>query len=94
MNTETRRYHVVIHDKEYNIVSDESEEHVVKAAAMVHDTMQAMVPGSHQVDKQQLAVLSALQMASKVLQLEEQLDQYKKREIALVEWTENKLAAL
>ncbi len=94
MNTETKRYNVIIRDQEYNIISDELEEHVKKAAVLVDELMRSLDPDSTFIDQHKLAVLSALQMASQLLQAEEQLALCKEREDALVTWTKDQVAAL
>ncbi|TET36780.1 cell division protein ZapA [Candidatus Dependentiae bacterium] len=94
MKSETKRYKVVILDKEYNIVSDEPEEHVMAAATLVDETMRGLIAESQRVDQQQLAVLSSLQIASKLLNTEQKLTVRQKREDALIEWTEDALSTL
>lgn len=94
MNTETKRYKVVIHDQEYNIVSDELEEHIIQAAALVDETMRLLSPKSALIDQKKLAVLSALQIASKLFQSQQQLALCKEREDSLMRWTENQVASL
>ncbi len=94
MNNETKRYKVVIHDKEYNIVSDELEEHIMKAAELVDSTIHTFTSASREIDQQKIAILSALQLASRLLQVEQQLVLRREQEDALVEWTENKLSTL
>ena len=89
-----KRYKVVIFDKEYNVVSDEPEEHILAAAALVDKTMRNITAAPSRVDQQHLAVLSSLQLASKLLNAEEQLDVRQKRENALIEWTEDAVSSL
>ncbi len=94
MNSETKHYKVVILDKEYSIVSDEPEAHVMAAAALVDETMRALTAEPQGVDLQKLLVLSALQIASKLLDREQQINVRQKREDALIEWTEDTLSSL
>ena len=94
MKNETKRYKVVILDQEYNIVSDEPEARVMATAALVDETMRALTAEPHQIDQQKLAVLSALQIASKLLETEQQLESRQKREDALIERTQDALSSL
>ncbi len=94
MKSETKHYKVVILDKEYNIVSDEPEAHVMATAALVDETMRGLLAEPQRVDQQQLAVLSSLQIASRLLNTEQQLTVRQKREDALIEWTEDALSTL
>ncbi len=93
MKSETKQYKIVILDKEYSIVSDEPEEHIMAAAALVDETMRSLTTEPQRVD-QQLAVLSSLQLASRLLDAKQQLDVRQKREDALIEWTEDTLSTL
>jgi len=94
MKSETKQYKVMILDREYSIISDEPEEHIMAAAALVDETMRSISPEPLRIDQQQLAVLSSLQLASKVLNAKQQLDTRQKREDALIEWTEDALSSL
>jgi len=63
-----KKYQVTICDHTYTIVSDQSKESIEKSAALVHDHMQEIQTKSPSLEKSHLAVLSALQIASELIQ--------------------------
>lgn len=94
MNINTNNYKVVIDSEEYNLVSDEGEAHVLQAAALVDKLIATMSAQSKQKDKQKIAILVALQLASRCLQEEHLLKEQKKQESALVAALEQQLSSL
>lgn len=93
MNSETKEYSVVILDKTYNIVSDEPKEHVIAIASLVDETMRSLLGEGLSMDQQRV-MLPSLQLASKILKLQEQLAVQQKRENALIEWTDHAISQL
>ncbi len=79
MNTNTKSYKVVIDGERYNLVSDEGEISVLKAAALVDEIMATLSSQLEHVDKRKIAVLAALQLASKYLNSEYLLTQQKEQ---------------
>lgn len=63
-------YKLLIFGDHYSIVSDESQALITKAAAHVDALMKEISTKAAHVDEKRIAVLVALQLASKVLMLE------------------------
>ncbi|MFT6765337.1 MAG: cell division protein ZapA (FtsZ GTPase activity inhibitor) [Alteromonas naphthalenivorans] len=75
---------VTINDAEYSFVTDESEEHLHRAAARVDESVRNILRAG--VDENvKAAVLSALQLASNLLKLEEKQQQQDAEKQRLVE---------
>lgn len=94
MKSDTKQHILVILDQEYNIVSDESEEHLLAATALVNETMRSIMVDAPHGEQYQLTGLCMLQLASKLLHATRELDTRRQREHALVEWTEHRLSTL
>ncbi len=94
MKREAKTYKIHVFGTDYHIVSDEAEAHIVQAAALVDKTMQEIASGAVRADKQKVAVLAALQMASSLLYSQESTTQRKNKEDALVTRIEQVLASL
>lgn len=63
-------YKLLIFGDHYSIVSDESQAQITKAAAQVDALMKEISAKATHVDEKRIAVLVALQLASKLLVLE------------------------
>lgn len=59
-----------IFDKEYTIVSDESEERVKQTAYLVDSLMREIVEHAKKLPEERVAVLAALRLASQLLAIE------------------------
>ena len=94
MKKETTSYKVIIFDEEYHLVSDEQQELVLSAAAMVDNMMQEMSKSAPRFQKDKLAVLAALQCATKFIQAEKSLDGQMSSEAELVKKTEQLIRSL
>ena len=84
MKCDVESYRVIILGDEYTIVSDESEEHIIKAANYTHALMQEIVQKAPYALPKTVAVLAALRLEGKVINAEEKA---KKREEKSVEIT-------
>lgn len=89
-----KSYKVVINNDEYNLVSDEGEARVLQVAALVDETIAALSSRGGRIDKHKVAVLAALQLASKYLQSEHLLTQRKKQEDMLIASIEQQLSSV
>lgn len=79
MSAIAKKYHVRVLDQEYIILSDESQEHVLRVATQVDQIMRDIaLKRRGTLDVKKSAVLAALKLASDVLKHEEQLDRYQK----------------
>lgn len=89
-------YKLLIFGDYYSIVTDESQDQVSKAAALIDSQLKEIAskisPSS--VDEKRIAVLVSLQMASKVLFLESQLEQVSARHKELIDRIEHDCLAL
>ena len=84
MTNEAKKFTVTILGQTYTIVSDEAEEQVLQAAALVDTSMQEIVKKANSLDSQKIAVLVALKYASKFLAQESIMQNFSKRELELI----------
>ena len=75
MMNEAKSYKVSILDEQYALLSDESEEKVQTLAEYVDKTMRVIADAAQGATHKKIAVLAALQFASKLRLLEEQMQQ-------------------
>lgn len=94
MKIEAKTYKLHILGTDYQIVSDEAESHLLQAAALVDRIMKEISSGSARVDRQKVAVLTALQIASLLLHNQEGQARRKDEENALVARIERLLLSL
>lgn len=88
MNTEKKKYKVNIFGDQYMLVSDQSQEHVMKVASTVDALMNDIAQATNLSDGKRVAVLAALQVADRVATLEDDAQNEKERQEALVELIE------
>ena len=72
---EAKSYKVCILDDQYALISDESEDRVQNLAKCVDKMMREIADKAQGASHKKIAVLAALQFASKLLALEEQMQQ-------------------
>lgn len=87
-------YKLTVFGDQYSVVSDESQSHVNQAADMVDKLMQEISAKLSQIDEKRIAVLVALQMASKVLALEKQIENTTEFHKEFAERIENECIAI
>lgn len=75
MIKQTKQYKITILDNEYSLVSDESEVHVQETVLKVNSLMKGILEKSRLADQTKVAVLAALQIASELFHLQEELKQ-------------------
>ena len=83
-----------IFDKEYTIVSDESEERVTKTAELVDSLMREIVEHAKKLPEERIAVLAALRLASKLLTIESKIEQERQKQDALNRFLDRELTLL
>lgn len=83
-----------IFDKEYTIVSDESEEQVKKTAYLVDSLMREIVGHAKKLPEERIAVLAALRLASKLLTIESREEQEERQKETLNALLDRELAVL
>jgi cell division protein ZapA (FtsZ GTPase activity inhibitor) len=89
-----QRYKVTIGGESYFLVSDEPEERVKAVAHLVDAQMDSLAQGGHSDDPKRLAVLVALQCASKMVASDELLKQYQSAQEKLIGTIDDELVRL
>lgn len=79
MNIEKKKLKIEIFNDQYSLISDEQEAVVSKACHIVDTLMREIADKSGLHDEKKIAVLTALQMASKLVNLENSLQCYRKK---------------
>ena len=92
MMESAKRYEVTIAGDSYTIVSDQSKEHVAQAAAMVDALMKEILAKSRSIDTKKVAALTALKIASRLLQKEFEIDGIQQHHDDLVSYIESHLS--
>lgn len=80
---EAKNYIVRILNDQYTLSSDESQEHINESSELVNLFIREIVDRNKQMEHKKVAVLAALRMASRILQLESQLNELKSKELAV-----------
>ena len=98
MNKETKNFKLHIFEDEFYLISDEPENHLNQAAHMVDLIMREIAQGVTHPDKQKVATLAALQLASQLLQsknvFEKQQDEQQKDEQKLIAYLDKEISSL
>ena len=79
MISQPKKYKISILGESYSIVTDETEEHIVRSASLVDTYMQEIAQKLGSADIKKLAVLAALQSSSKLLHYESMLAKEQER---------------
>lgn len=85
---------VSIFGETYVLLSDESEEHINAVVQEVDDLMRVIASKSEISDSKKIAVLTAVQFASQLKALQEQLASYSSKERELVDHIDRELLSL
>ena len=94
MMNEKKSYKVQIFEEHYVLSSDESEARVLKAAEMVDMAMKEISHHFAITDVKKIAVLSALRIASKLLQYECINDTQEQKMVTLKDYIDQELSLL
>ncbi len=78
MDTELKKYRARIFGDTYSIVSDENEILILEAVKILDSTMREIADEAQHVDPKQIAVLTALKIASRALRIEAVMEQEKR----------------
>lgn len=89
-----KKYKVTIFGDSYGLVTDEAEEHIVQAASLVDAHMTEIASRIESVDGKKLAVLAALQIASKLRQSELVIAQTHEKNLHIIDTIDNTLEEL
>lgn len=85
---------VSIFGETYVLLSDESEEHIGAVVQEVDDLMRIIASKSEISDSKKIAVLTAVQLASQLRVLQEQIASYSNKERELVDHIDRELLSL
>jgi cell division protein ZapA (FtsZ GTPase activity inhibitor) len=85
---------LLIFGDHYSVVSDESQSQLAHAASMVDSLMKEISAKVPHIDEKRIAVLTALQLASKIIALESQIEHTSLRHKELVDRIEHECIAL
>jgi cell division protein ZapA (FtsZ GTPase activity inhibitor) len=85
MSKEVKRFKVTIGGESYFLISDESEDHLLAVSRFVDGQMKLFKQNGHDDDPKRLAVLVALQCASKMIVSSELLEKYHTHNEKLIE---------
>ncbi|MCL4229649.1 cell division protein ZapA [Candidatus Dependentiae bacterium] len=88
MSENRKPYKVIIAGEVYSLVSDETEESVTRAARLVDERVARVLPAIPSKDLKRATVLVALQLASELLEKENQKDVDSRRVQALAQAVE------
>ena len=94
MMNEKKSYKVQIFEEPYVLISDQSEEHVSKAASLVDAMMKDISCQSTITDIKKIAVLSALRLADMVLTLEKKYQQEQDKQSGLIGYLDQEMSHL
>lgn len=94
MINEKKSYKVQIFEEPYVLVSDQSEEHVSKAALLVDAMMKDISCQSTITDVKKIAVLSALRLADMVLTLEKKYQLEQDKQNGLMSYLDQEISHL
>ncbi|MCX5921990.1 MAG: cell division protein ZapA [Candidatus Dependentiae bacterium] len=86
-----KNYKVTIFGDQYSLMSDESEETIVQAAALVDSLMREIAQYSKVSDGKKIAVLTALRIASRVSALESEHEMIKHHKEKLIDQIDQEL---
>jgi cell division protein ZapA (FtsZ GTPase activity inhibitor) len=92
MNT-LKKYKVPIFGESYSFVSDEPEESLVFSAQHVDELMKLIAEKSGISDQKRIAVLTAVQLASRLRTCEKLLEGYTQKEYQLVNRIDRELSS-
>ena len=92
MVNEAKKYTVTILGTTYTLRSDEPEQHVFHAGALVNSLMTEIMQKADHLQDKQVAVLAELKIASKLLHLESVMHQNKQLEQMLIEQISKELS--
>jgi len=86
--SEKKKVIVDIFNDQYALISDEKEEHLIRASSLVDEIMNEIARKANLGDPKKVAVLTALRLSSKLLALESSLDEIEERKEKLVKLIE------
>lgn len=91
MMREQKKYKITIFDQVYTIVSDESENHVMQSASTVDAQMREIFDKARTLEHEKIAVLTALKLASRLLETERKIKSVQECEKDIIELIDREL---
>jgi len=91
MDVQAKSCKVTIFGDEYTLLSNETEAHVIESAKLIDSCMQEIASKAKISDGKKVAVLAALRIASRVLQLEAQQEKKEHQLKSLVQELDSEL---
>lgn len=92
MSNTVKSYQLEIFGDTYTLLSDESEQHVIKSAQMVDKYMKEIADKVTSTNSQRIAVLAAVRIASLLLYKETELEQQRLHEEEIIELIDRELS--
>lgn len=92
VSDKVKKYKISIFGESYFLVSDESEEHLMSSAQLVDSCMKEIAQKSQITESKRIAVLVALQLASKVLASKNGIDKVEQKSDQLIKLVDKELA--
>jgi len=80
MNIDKKKIKIEIFDDQYSLISDEKEENLLFAAKLIDTHMREIAEKSSLKDEKKIAVLAALRVASKLVNVEYSLQDYERKQ--------------
>lgn len=89
-----QQYKVMIFGDQYSLLSDESQEHMNIAASLVDNLMKEIAGKATSADTKKIAILTALQIASKLLKAETALQNDTQKAQQLLEFVQDEYRSI
>jgi cell division protein ZapA (FtsZ GTPase activity inhibitor) len=93
MSIKPKQYKVSIFNEVYSFVSDEPEEHLIKAAQQLDLGMKELAEKTSLIDPKRLAILVALRVASRLSMLESHMKQCQEENQRLIDQIDREISA-
>jgi len=90
MSIEKKKIKIEIFNDQYSLISDEKEDELLQASQFVDSLMKEISDKSSLKDEKKIAVLAALRIASRLINLENSLQYYEGRQKELAEMIDKK----
>jgi cell division protein ZapA (FtsZ GTPase activity inhibitor) len=87
-----RKCKVSIYGESYTLVTDETEEHLSFIARVVNDSMQNIAQKTGMTDTKKIAIMAAIQLASKLDSTHNALKSYERKSVHLIDHIDHELA--
>jgi cell division protein ZapA (FtsZ GTPase activity inhibitor) len=93
MSIKPKQYKVSIFNEVYSFVSDEPEEHLIKAVQQLDAGMKELAEKASLIDSKRLAILVALRVASRLSMLESHMKQCQEENQRLIDHIDQRMSS-